>query len=144
MVKKRERPPKSPNPNANTSNETQKRGLDLLELDEDDMADIDGLSPKQAEKLLKNLDLIHAKLKEKTPVVLTENLSEKKADDNQALLNTEEVNTRTTRNPSFTKPPSVWDSFDITKLRNAGEKLSFVQPAVKEEVTFVTPRIYYP
>ncbi|KAK7280824.1 hypothetical protein RIF29_08337 [Crotalaria pallida] len=29
---------------------------------------------------------------------------------------------------------SIWDSFDITKLRNAGEKLNFVEPTIKEGI----------
>ncbi|KAK7251034.1 hypothetical protein RIF29_33899 [Crotalaria pallida] len=126
MAKKRGRPPKFPNPNVNSNNETQKQGLDLLELDEEDMADIDGLSPKQADKLLKNLDLIRAKLKGKTSRVMPENLSEKMTDDNQCVLNKEEDNIRIASNPNFSKPPFVWDSFDITKLRNAGDKSNFV------------------
>ncbi|KAK7256547.1 hypothetical protein RIF29_30000 [Crotalaria pallida] len=72
MGKKRGRPPKSPNPIDKSSNETQKQGLDLSELDEEDLA-IDSLSPKQAKKLLKNMDLIREKLKGKNPVSTTNN-----------------------------------------------------------------------
>ncbi|KAK7242958.1 hypothetical protein RIF29_37740 [Crotalaria pallida] len=30
------------------------------------------------------------------------------------------------------KRPSIWDSFDISKLRNAGEKLKYHQPEKKQ------------
>ncbi|KAK7282272.1 hypothetical protein RIF29_10921 [Crotalaria pallida] len=71
MPKKRGRPPKTPNPKTpdpptSTINETQKQGLDLMDLDEEDLADIDGLSPKQAERMLRNLDAIRTKLQGKT------------------------------------------------------------------------------
>ncbi|KAK7259337.1 hypothetical protein RIF29_24941 [Crotalaria pallida] len=33
-----------------------------------------------------------------------------------------------------TRKPSIWDSFDIKKLRNAVEKLTYHQPEVKEGV----------
>ncbi|KAK7259753.1 hypothetical protein RIF29_25366 [Crotalaria pallida] len=89
MPKKRGRPPKSPNPktpdpSSSTNVETQKQGLDLLELDEEDLADIDGLSPKQAEKLLRNLDVIRTKLQGKSSEA-----SMKVADNNQKVHNKE-------------------------------------------------------
>ncbi|KAK7281913.1 hypothetical protein RIF29_10288 [Crotalaria pallida] len=84
MAKKRGRPPKSPNPTATTNIEPQKQGLDLQELDEEDMADIDGLSPKQADKLLRNLEVIRTKLQGKSSESL-----EKVIDRNQKVQNKE-------------------------------------------------------
>ncbi|KAK7259701.1 hypothetical protein RIF29_25314 [Crotalaria pallida] len=101
MAKKRGRPPKSPNPSAITYNESQKQGLDLLEIDDEDLADIDGLSPKQANKLLKNLEVIRLKLQEKTTessvleLVHNEEVMNKKTDPVDSSA------------PNLSKPPST-------------------------------------
>ncbi|KAK7250588.1 hypothetical protein RIF29_33113 [Crotalaria pallida] len=73
MAKKRGRPPKSPASQAKSKPASQ---VDLSLLDDEDIADIDSLSPKQAEALLKNIDVIHEKLKGKTPVSDDSNGSE--------------------------------------------------------------------
>ncbi|KAK7250848.1 hypothetical protein RIF29_33574 [Crotalaria pallida] len=87
MAKMRGRPPKTPSstlskdrsPSHHDSPGTQK--LDFSQLDEEDMAEIDSLSPKQAERLLKNLDVLREKIKgkavmeeqQKEPVISQEN-----------------------------------------------------------------------
>ncbi|KAK7289681.1 hypothetical protein RIF29_03511 [Crotalaria pallida] len=105
MTKKRGRPPKSPSPSSTTSNETQRQGLDLLELDDEDLTDIDGLSPKQADKLLENLEAIRLKLQEKTSEPLVQVVV-----NNEEVLNKEAEPTRIASVPSVSKPPSEhWD-----------------------------------
>ncbi|KAK7251357.1 hypothetical protein RIF29_34470 [Crotalaria pallida] len=97
MAKKRGRPPKSHGPSEKASIDSQKIGLELSELDEEDLADIDSLSPKQAEKLMKNLDLIREKLKGKAPV----SIPEKQSNDNRYVVHEEEDINRTANNPNF-------------------------------------------
>ncbi|KAK7243349.1 hypothetical protein RIF29_38142 [Crotalaria pallida] len=70
MARKRGRPPKSPSPSSTedlskTSPVSQLHDIEIL--DEDDMADIDNLSPKQAEVLLKNMEAIRSRIKGKSP-----------------------------------------------------------------------------
>ncbi|KAK7266675.1 hypothetical protein RIF29_19325 [Crotalaria pallida] len=50
-------------------------------LDDEDLADIDNLSPKQAEILLHNLDAIHAKIKGKTLIDSNTIVSNEKSND---------------------------------------------------------------
>ncbi|KAK7267266.1 hypothetical protein RIF29_19933 [Crotalaria pallida] len=94
MARKRGRPPKSPGPYEIAHTDSQKHGLDLSELDEVDLADIDSLSPKQAEKLMKNLDLIREKLKGKATVTKISDESEKQTGGSQPVLREEEANPR--------------------------------------------------
>ncbi|KAK7273628.1 hypothetical protein RIF29_14685 [Crotalaria pallida] len=71
MAKKKGRPPKSPSPkpSPNTPNTNSiPKNLDLLNLDEDDMEDIEDLSPKKAGSILEKLDELHAKIKGKAIV----------------------------------------------------------------------------
>ncbi|KAK7287522.1 hypothetical protein RIF29_00803 [Crotalaria pallida] len=71
MAKKKGRPPKSPSPkpSPNTPNTSSiPKNLDLLNLDEDDMEDIEDLSPKKAGSILKKLDELRAKIKGKAIV----------------------------------------------------------------------------
>ncbi|KAK7289712.1 hypothetical protein RIF29_03570 [Crotalaria pallida] len=71
MAKKRGRPPKTPTSTSSkdhspsTHDSPGPQRLDLSQLDEEDMAEIDSLSPKQAERLLKNLDVLREKIKGK-------------------------------------------------------------------------------
>ncbi|KAK7251616.1 hypothetical protein RIF29_34962 [Crotalaria pallida] len=66
MAKKIGHPPNSPATHQKTVTGKSK-GVDLSQLDEDDLEDLDNLTPKQAETLLKNMDVIREKLKEKVP-----------------------------------------------------------------------------
>ncbi|KAK7273585.1 hypothetical protein RIF29_14641 [Crotalaria pallida] len=71
MARKKGRPPKSPSPHPSpkTPNTTSiPKNLDLLNLDEDDMEDIEDLSPKKAGSILKKLDELRAKIKGKAIV----------------------------------------------------------------------------
>ncbi|KAK7274696.1 hypothetical protein RIF29_15793 [Crotalaria pallida] len=117
MAKKRGRPPKTPS-KQKTSHDNLT--VDLSQLDEEDIVDIDSLTPKQAATLLKNIDAIRERLKGKTPAT----------DEIGAVQETQKQDAPAvgSSNPIIKRPPSVWDSFDISKLRNAGEKLSFIQP----------------
>ncbi|KAK7281125.1 hypothetical protein RIF29_08841 [Crotalaria pallida] len=115
MAKKRGRPPKTAS-NKKTSHDNLT--VDLSQLDEEDIADIDSLTPKQAATLLKNIDAIRERLKGKAPAT----------DEIGAVQETQKQDAPAlgSSNPIIEKPPSVWDSFDISKLRNVGDKLSFI------------------
>ncbi|KAK7281427.1 hypothetical protein RIF29_09411 [Crotalaria pallida] len=135
MARKKGRPPKSPSPHPSPTPNTIPKNLDLLNLDEEDMEDIEDLSPKKAGSILKKLDELRAKIKGK------EIVEEEGEGMNKELitLNIITQNTSTQRpDPAFLgeqpRRASIWDSFDITKLRNAGEKLNFVEPTIKEGI----------
>ncbi|KAK7255774.1 hypothetical protein RIF29_29193 [Crotalaria pallida] len=72
MARKRGRPPKTPSssgkkpPSKPQDTIDDQPRLDLNQLDEDDLEEIDNLTPKKAEALLKNLDLLREKIKGKT------------------------------------------------------------------------------
>ncbi|KAK7273026.1 hypothetical protein RIF29_14072 [Crotalaria pallida] len=74
MAKRRGRPPKTPSSLAKkASNETDdddgtRSKLDVALLDDEDLEEIDNLSLKKAEMLLKNLDLLREKVKEKVMI----------------------------------------------------------------------------
>ncbi|KAK7290123.1 hypothetical protein RIF29_04322 [Crotalaria pallida] len=70
--KKRGRPPKNSTPSTSKHVEslskivTDAQPFNLTKLDDDDdLADIDGLTPKQAEAWLKNIDILREKIAEK-------------------------------------------------------------------------------
>ncbi|KAK7273602.1 hypothetical protein RIF29_14658 [Crotalaria pallida] len=67
MAKKRGRPPKTPSSSKSkaSSESPGSQKLDFTQLDEEDLTEIDSLSPKQAERLLKNLDVLREKIKGK-------------------------------------------------------------------------------
>ncbi|KAK7243537.1 hypothetical protein RIF29_38337 [Crotalaria pallida] len=135
MARKKGRPPKSPSPHPSPTPNTIPKNLDLLNLDDEDMEDIEDLSPKKAGSILKKLDELRAKIKGKA---IVEEEGEG-MDKDLITLNTTTQNTSTQNLDPTTigeKPrrASIWDSFDITKLRNAGEKLNFVEPTIKEGI----------
>ncbi|KAK7251169.1 hypothetical protein RIF29_34124 [Crotalaria pallida] len=72
MVKQKGMPPKTPtstskstNGNDNKPSESPQR-IDFSQLDDEDLADIDSLSPKQAELWIQKIDVLRAKIKQKT------------------------------------------------------------------------------
>ncbi|KAK7243103.1 hypothetical protein RIF29_37888 [Crotalaria pallida] len=71
MARKRGRPPKTPSSTNKsvTSKPTDHSGshskVDFSQLDEDDLEDIDNLSPKQAELWMNKIDILRAKIQEK-------------------------------------------------------------------------------
>ncbi|KAK7266123.1 hypothetical protein RIF29_18763 [Crotalaria pallida] len=74
MAKKRGRPPKTPSssarkaPDVHSSHDEEHVKFDLAQLDDDDLADIESLTPKKAEVLLRNLDVLREKIKEKATI----------------------------------------------------------------------------
>ncbi|KAK7281267.1 hypothetical protein RIF29_09090 [Crotalaria pallida] len=67
MAKKWGRPPKTPSSSKSkaSSESPGSQKLDFTQLDEEDLTEIDSLSPKQTERLLKNLDVLREKIKGK-------------------------------------------------------------------------------
>ncbi|KAK7290262.1 hypothetical protein RIF29_04556 [Crotalaria pallida] len=74
MARKRGRPPKTSSSsakkqlNAHDVDDGIQKKLDVTLLDDEDLEEIDNLTPKKAEELLKNLDVLHEKIKEKAIV----------------------------------------------------------------------------
>ncbi|KAK7275572.1 hypothetical protein RIF29_16691 [Crotalaria pallida] len=71
MPKKRGRPPKSTSPSTSktpTRDVLSTQALDMSQIDDDDFAEIDNLTPKQAKAWLKNLDVLREKIKGKSVV----------------------------------------------------------------------------
>ncbi|KAK7256702.1 hypothetical protein RIF29_30160 [Crotalaria pallida] len=69
MAKKKGRPPKSPVPHPSPTPTSVPKNLDLLNLDDEDLEDIEDLSPKKAGDILKKLDELRAKIKGKAIAV---------------------------------------------------------------------------
>ncbi|KAK7267879.1 hypothetical protein RIF29_20559 [Crotalaria pallida] len=75
MPKKRGRPPKSTPQSSNKQHDSPSREVldpqpsDLTQIDDDDLAMINNLSPKQAEVWLKNLDVLCERIKGKSVVI---------------------------------------------------------------------------
>ncbi|KAK7256591.1 hypothetical protein RIF29_30045 [Crotalaria pallida] len=128
MARKKGRPPKSPSPHPSPIPNTIPKNLDLLNLDDEDMEDKEDLIPKKVGSILKKLDELRAKIKGKA---IVEEEGEG-MDKDLITLNTTTQNTSTQNLDPTTigeqpRRASIWDSFDITKLRNAGEKLNFIE-----------------
>ncbi|KAK7251219.1 hypothetical protein RIF29_34223 [Crotalaria pallida] len=68
MARKKGRPPKSPSPLPSPTPNSIQKNLDLLNLDDEDMEDLEDLSPKKAGSILKKLDELRAKIKGKAIV----------------------------------------------------------------------------
>ncbi|KAK7243518.1 hypothetical protein RIF29_38317 [Crotalaria pallida] len=64
MAKKKGRPPKSPSPHTPTPTKIPK-SLDLQHIDDEDLEDIDALSPKKAASILQKLDELRSMIKGK-------------------------------------------------------------------------------
>ncbi|KAK7255703.1 hypothetical protein RIF29_29122 [Crotalaria pallida] len=71
MGRKRGRPPKTPVSSSKTKDDFDGNSsrspekVDLSQLEDDDLEDIDNLSPKQAELWIQKIDILRAKIKEK-------------------------------------------------------------------------------
>ncbi|KAK7267148.1 hypothetical protein RIF29_19812 [Crotalaria pallida] len=132
MGKKRGRPPKTPSFVIKTdeTDTTSPYGtpskIDFSQLDEEDLEDIDNLSPKQVELWVQKIDILRAKIQEKASAIGNKELmnvdkgSDLKSDMPSNPNNGEML---TEKGKDSTKQPSVWEKFDISKLRIAGEKL---------------------
>ncbi|KAK7267347.1 hypothetical protein RIF29_20016 [Crotalaria pallida] len=117
MVRKKGRPPKSPSPHPSPTPNTIPKNIDLLNLDEEDMEDIEDLSPKKAGSILKKLDELRAKIKGKAIV------EEEGEGMNKELitLNIITQNTSTqSPDPAFLgeqpRRASIWDSKQTKKV----------------------------
>ncbi|KAK7287502.1 hypothetical protein RIF29_00782 [Crotalaria pallida] len=112
--------------------------------------DLDALSPKQLESVLQKLDDIRSAVKSKAAGKNVEGtgmiVDPKEVSDADVELNLQnkdsfgknkDMNEKPTQpqNDEVIKRVSVWDTFDISKLRNAGDKLRFVEPVLKEGIS---------
>ncbi|KAK7288603.1 hypothetical protein RIF29_02069 [Crotalaria pallida] len=124
MARKKGRPPKSPSTHLSTPTNIPKN-LDLDNLDDEDLEEIDDLSPKKAASILKKLDALRAKIKGKAfSDADNEDRPSEDLPGSPANNGKEEV----------VRKASAWDTFDNTKLRHAGEKLNYVKPGIKDGV----------
>ncbi|KAK7260252.1 hypothetical protein RIF29_26150 [Crotalaria pallida] len=127
MARKRGRLPKTPSssakktPGKQDSIDGDHERFDVSHLDEEDLEDIENLSPKKVETLLRNLDLLRDKIKEK---VLTNDLplgditiinDADKEEDMHKKKNDEQAST-IKKQPSVKKKPS---REDIEKIDSA-------------------------
>ncbi|KAK7290347.1 hypothetical protein RIF29_04691 [Crotalaria pallida] len=103
MGKRRGRPPKTPS--STTKNDSQNdvinsgspQKLDFMQLDEEDIAYIDALSPKQAELWMQKIDVLRAKIKEKTMSPLDDATSKEK----DGLTNKPDETSNPSANPNL-------------------------------------------
>ncbi|KAK7256555.1 hypothetical protein RIF29_30009 [Crotalaria pallida] len=135
MAKKRGRPPKTPSSSKSKdcSPELESPGpqkLDFSQLDEEDLAEIDSLSPKQAERLLKNLDVLREKIKGKTimeeqqrePLCSQEN----KRDQEDGSVKGDKQST--VEEPKRTEKPKSW----VEKRRPSKEDIEEIDDTLKK------------
>ncbi|KAK7256565.1 hypothetical protein RIF29_30019 [Crotalaria pallida] len=131
MPKKRGRPPKPPSssskqtPFSKPNHDSEPLDVSLVQERLLNLEGLDDLSSKQVAVLMKTLDEIKEKLKGKQVVT----------DDVEVVYETPFDQQEKGDEPEKTDPPkraSIWDSFDITKLRNAGGKLEYHEPLIKE------------
>ncbi|KAK7251359.1 hypothetical protein RIF29_34473 [Crotalaria pallida] len=145
MAKKRGRPPKTPITEVKSVSDTlvdvavsdkNPIGFDT-KLDDEDLEIINNLSAKKLESLMHGLDLTRERVKGKKPVDhrsegledhvrLSERSVENEAGPSMKRDRNEQHHTDQVQKTQNEKRSSVWDSFDISKLRNAGEKLNFI------------------
>ncbi|KAK7288601.1 hypothetical protein RIF29_02067 [Crotalaria pallida] len=124
MARKRGRPPKTPSSSSKKSPEKQDHcddnhgGLDLSLSDEETLEAIDNLSPKKVVEMLKNLEVLKERIQKKVPPVGCSKegvIACDETEKNQAKLMKEGIEATS----GVLKQPSVWEKFDISKLRNA-------------------------
>ncbi|KAK7258958.1 hypothetical protein RIF29_24551 [Crotalaria pallida] len=134
MARKRGRPPKTPSSSAKKTSEKKSHNedetfrFDLSPSDEETLEDIDNLSPKKAELLLRNLDTLRARIEGKVQEKEKAE-SSKKVQEGTDKRSSSQLNGL--QEPiAVTKQPSVWDNFDVSKLRNAAEDEVAVESAV--------------
>ncbi|KAK7260016.1 hypothetical protein RIF29_25708 [Crotalaria pallida] len=82
MAKKKGRPPKSPSPHISSPTPSIPKNLDIEHLDDDNLEDIDNLSPKKAASILKKLDDLRSRIK-----VVKAVLQEQGIDENVSVVN---------------------------------------------------------
>ncbi|KAK7273512.1 hypothetical protein RIF29_14564 [Crotalaria pallida] len=133
MAKKRGRPAKVTPSTSKQHGEHDHSTIESIPLDFETLDDIDfdALSPKQAEKVLTALDELRMKVSAKTlntKVDEEEARSKDEEEKNKDSSNDGSATlTRADQNENMIdtrkKGPTVWENFDISKLRNAGGKL---------------------
>ncbi|KAK7259603.1 hypothetical protein RIF29_25213 [Crotalaria pallida] len=113
MARKRGRPPKTPSsstkktPEQQTHNEDETFRVDLTLSDEETLEDIDNLSPKKVEVLLRNLDTLRARIEGKVQEKEKAKSSKKVQEEGDKRSN---VQLNGVQEPiAVTKQPSVWD-----------------------------------
>ncbi|KAK7250888.1 hypothetical protein RIF29_33634 [Crotalaria pallida] len=125
MARKRGRPPKTPvtqqkETHEDASERSEPIPMDLQALED---ADFENLGPKKTQEILVCLDALHAKLtgKGSDEAAKDENTNKEDPKDSQGERGNIDSNGTVPTQEPF-KVPNVWENFDITKLRNAGEK----------------------
>ncbi|KAK7273632.1 hypothetical protein RIF29_14689 [Crotalaria pallida] len=120
MARKKGRPPKSPSPHPSPTPNSIPKNLDLLNLDDEDMEDLEDLSPKKAGSILKKLDELRAKIKGKA---IVEETGEGMDKELIALNTTTQNNGNQDLDPKSSgeqpRRASIWDSEDIEKVDDA-------------------------
>ncbi|KAK7256544.1 hypothetical protein RIF29_29997 [Crotalaria pallida] len=120
MARKRGRPPKSPSSSSKTEQHDRSEPLDPLSLDWETLDDIDfaSLNPDQTKKMLLALEVMKNKLQQ-------HDVSNSEGGQKEGTpVNPSTDSPRQPQQPNvMDKQPNVWESFDITKLRNAGGRM---------------------
>ncbi|KAK7273311.1 hypothetical protein RIF29_14360 [Crotalaria pallida] len=140
MAKKRGRPPKTPPSTAkkDQGDNSKIEDVNTMNLANLEDADLDNLSPKKSQAILECIEALRQRLKGKAVADDVQELDPKIIDTNvnndSEKSNPNEKAVETVKDQGFVKPDNVWANIDITKLRNAGEKLQFYQPELKDGV----------
>ncbi|KAK7261409.1 hypothetical protein RIF29_27719 [Crotalaria pallida] len=149
--------------NVNKSLVAASKPIDVVLLDEQEsefawlMESIDAMDESQASAVLKKLDQIREKVKGKKPfdnvvgksvakgpnpktVVDPKAVADPKSIDDLPVANATVPNRAfQLENPTAKETrsirASVWETFDISKLRNSGEKLTYHQPTLRDGVS---------
>ncbi|KAK7256366.1 hypothetical protein RIF29_29808 [Crotalaria pallida] len=144
MARKRGRPPKIP---SSSHKQPQTPSKDSLPIDFKALDDLnlDDLSPKKQGELLTLLEELKNRIQGKPDSDVQNRVDHSNGkgkgpeapNDVDQLGQTQNKDStgKSVESPvqSTPKPASVWDNFDISRLRSAGGKLTFHQPVLKEE-----------
>ncbi|KAK7287521.1 hypothetical protein RIF29_00802 [Crotalaria pallida] len=131
MAKKRGRPPKTPSSSAKKKTNDESANNpgptcdDITLSDVETLEELDSLTPKKAALLLRNIDILRANIKGKSIVGKDDAINEKETIvlNEKSVIRDETVVQLQTETHAKPATGSVWENFDISKLRNAGEKL---------------------
>ncbi|KAK7289689.1 hypothetical protein RIF29_03533 [Crotalaria pallida] len=131
MAKKRGRPLKTllssakKKTNDESANDPGPTCDDITLSDVETLEELDSLTPKKAALLLRNIDILRAKIKGKSIEGKDDAINEKETIvlNEKSVIRDETVVQLQTETHAKPATGSIWENFDISKLRNAGEKL---------------------
>ncbi|KAK7281673.1 hypothetical protein RIF29_09865 [Crotalaria pallida] len=127
MARKRGRPPKSPSSSSKSEQHDRSEPFDPLTLDWETLDDIDfaSLNPEQSKKMLLALEVMKKKLQQHD----VSNSDGGQKEETPVIIPTESP--RQPQQPNgMEKQPNVWESFDISKLRNAGGAIQAITEVI--------------